>query len=230
MARILIGGCSFSEACVSNKWKSWTELLANDVNNKHEIINVAQSSFGQGKIAEKILERLSSPQVNFDVDMVIVQWSGVGRGYAMNEEEFIKRIFKQRESSFAPYMQEYLTDGHLNEHAVSTAANIVSKSLYKSSLTHMVYVKKLLQYYKIPHLMFWGWQQITEEIHKDNKNLLDLLYDDTFIRFGDHGGMSEYIISHLGEKDGIMPNDFHPSTAGQTLFYQNIIKPIIEKI
>lgn len=229
MKRILIGGCSFSEA-KAIKWKSYTDFLAEEFGNEYEIINTGQSSFGQGKIAEKLLETLSDPKINFNVDLTIVQWSGIGRGYAMNEDEFIKRIFRQRESSFAPYMQEYLTDGHLHEHAVSTAATIVSKSLYKSSLTQMVYVKKLLDCYNIPYKMFWGWQQITEDIEKDNEHLLNLLYDEHFIRFGNHGGMSEYIISHLGEKEGILPNDFHPTTAGQKLFYQDIIKPIMEKI
>lgn len=231
--KIFIAGCSFSEPMAHTpnyKWVSWTDLLLKDYQEKYNIVNISQSSFGQGMIAQRTLEMLSEQHINFDVDFAIIQWSGIGRGYAVNEDEFIKRIFKQNEMSFAPHIMEYLTLNTLEKHACTTAATMVSNSLYKSSLTHMVYVKKLLECHKIPYVMFWGWEQLNEQIQKDHYNLLKILYDDTFIRFGEHGGMSEYIVQKIGEERGILKNDFHPTSEGQRLFYNDIIKPIIEKL
>jgi hypothetical protein len=242
MARILLAGCSFSESMIhspSPKWKPWTDMVYEDYNNKYEIINVAQSSFGQGLIAQRTLEMLAEQHIKFDVDFAIIQWSSIGRGYAVNEDEFVKRIFKQNEMAFAPYVHEYLTNGSVTEHSTTIASSIISDNFYKSSLTHMVYVKKLLQCYNIPHKMFWGWEQLNEKIANDNHNLLQLLYDDDFIRigtddgtqFGPHGGMSEYIVEKIGAQAGLIsPSDSHPSTAGHTVFYQDIIKPIIENL
>lgn len=228
MKKILIGGCSFSKfSDSSSKWKSWTDFMQEDWSDHFTIINRARSSFGQSKIAESIVNELIKNK--FDVDFVFIQWSAVGRGYASNEMTFIERMHKQKQVFFAPHEHEYLIDGNLKQHDVTTMDKIVSKLYYEYSLTQIFLTKTLLQYHNIPYKMFWGWEQITPDLEQELSGLLDLIYDNNFIRFGKHGGMSEHIIKNVGVTKGILKGDFHPSTAGQSFFYDEVIKNIIVK-
>lgn len=183
--RLLIGGCSFSQHQEVNnsKWISWTNLLNEELKNKFEIINKAQSSFGQNRIVDSVMEELIKH--NFEIDYVIVQWSAVYR---------------------------------------DMAHNMIDKS-YESSFNKIFMMKTLLNSKSIPHKMFWGWQQLTPKIVKENSKIIDLIHDDNFWIFNQYGGMSEYIIDKLGKDVALIGNgDFHPSTVGQEFFYRNVVK------
>lgn len=230
---ILIGGCSFSQyqgppdENYKPKWKPWTDLLMEEFEEKFKIINRAQSSFGQGMIAQTIIEELI--RYDFKVDYVVVQWSAVGRSYGMNKKDFIDRVVQNGELQFAPHLEEYVTGKSAGEvtgyNPLMDIINETSSHFYSASLIKMLMLKSLLEHKNIPYTMFWGWQQITPEIAYENKKLIDLIYDDNFWRFNEHGGMNEYIVSHLGKEIGLVGGgDFHPSTAGQKFFYDNIVK------
>lgn len=216
MKKILTGGCSFS--AISNRWNNWPNILAENFSNEILVINRAGSSFGQGKIVESIVEELIKQK--FDIDYVIVQWSAIGRGYADTELAFTKRIIEDDEIYFAPYMHEYIRGKD------TTVLNKISLHFYKSSLTQILLLKTLLNYHKIPYKMFWGWEQISNDMEEDLKDILDLIYDENFIRFQKHGGMSEIIRQNLGKK-GFIPEDPHPSNEGHYFFYNEVIKNIV---
>lgn len=233
MKKILIGGCSFSQyqgsptPSYKPKWKPWTDFLLDEFGEKFKIINRAQSSFGQGMIAQSIIEELI--RYNFEVDYVIVQWSAVGRSYGLNKKDFIDRVVQNGELQFTPYMEEYVTDKSLGEvtgsNPLLNVINETASHFYTASLMKILMLKSLLEYKKLPYLMFWGWKQITPEIEYENKKLIELIYDERFWRFGEHGGMNEYIVSNLGKEVGLVgKGDFHPSTKGQELFYNDIVK------
>lgn len=234
MKNILIGGCSFSEHQYRNehrRWTAWTDLLVHEYNpyTDYNITNVAHSSYGQSRIVESLTEKLVMN--NFEYDFVIVQWSAVGRAYSTNERDFLNRLVKQNEVDFVVHVEEYISGYNgLVDGTVTSRFNQVSNEFYKHSLTQMFLLKSLLDFKNIKYKMFWGWQQLDDKIAEDNKFLVEKLYDENFIRFGNHGGMSEYLVESLGKDIAIIPGDFHPSTEGQTFFYNNIIKPIIEQL
>lgn len=231
MKNILIGGCSFSERG-SQLWKAWTDILEEDFKeiNGYNITNVAHSSYGQSRIAESLTETLIKNDFNYD--FVFVQWSAISRAYATSEKHFLTRILNQNEVDFVAHMEEYMADDSgWNGESVTSRLYQVSNEFYKHSLMQMFLLKSLLDYKNVKYVMFWGWQQIDEKIYKNNKFLLDKIYDEKFIRFGNHGGMLEYLIENLGEDTTKRSKeDFHPSTTAHRFFYDNIILPHMKKI
>lgn len=233
MKKILIGGCSFSQntgfptrECIP-KWTSWTDFLDREYNKSYTIINRAQSSFGQSRIVETLLEELL--KFNFNIDYIFVQWSAVGRAYSTNERDFFNRMVVQSEVPFSPHQHEYILNND-KEGWITNVANQISDSFYTASLNHIFLLKSLLDSKNIPYTMFWGWEQLNNNTITKNKNLIDKIYDEKFWRWKNKGGMSEYIIDNIGEDTGIIKNDFHPTTKGQEFFYNTIIKDILKKI
>lgn len=231
--RMLIGGCSFSQYQgpptdnYKPKWIPWTDLLMNEFEDRFNIINRAQSSYGQGMIVESIMKELI--RYNFEVDYVIIQWSAVGRSYALNKKDFIDRVVQNGELQFTPHLEEYVTGKTLGEvtgkNPLTDTIDVTSSHFYTASLIKILMMKTVLENKNIPYKMFWGWQQITPEIELENRQILNLIYDENFWRFNNHGGMSDYIVSHLGKTTALVGNgDFHPSTTGQRFFYDNIVK------
>lgn len=233
MKKILIGGCSFSQSTgfptkTNNaKWVSWTNFLERDFSESYKIINKAQSSFGQSKIVESLLEELL--KFNFDVDYVFIQWSAVGRAYSTNERDFFNRMITQWEVPFSPHCHEYIVNED-KEGWITNLTNQISDSFYTASLNQIFLLKSLLDSKQISYTMFWGWQQLNDDIVSKNKNVVDKIYDERFWRWKDNGGMSEYIIDNIGKENGIIPTDFHPTTKGHEFFYNTIIKDIIKNI
>ena len=227
--KILIGGCSFSQHTgfptgnVTPLWTSWTDVFERDFSNKFNIINTAQSSFGQGMISQSIVRELI--KYNFDIDHVIIQWSGITRAYALSETKFIEKVIRQTELQFLPYSNEYIVNGN-KEDWVTDTLNTVSSHFYTYSLYQIFLTKCMLESKNIPYTMFWGWEQITPEIEAQHKQVLDLIYDENFWRFNEHGGMAEYTISKLGREVAILKGDFHLTTVAQSMFYEDIIKKL----
>jgi len=220
---ILIGGCSFSQTQnwpedKNPMWIPWTDLLKREHGNTNHIVNLAKSSFGQSKIVESILGELI--ERNFNVDGVIIQWSAVGRAYATNQKDLdLDLITNQHEYILDTDKLGWTTD----------VFNQIDYSFYINSLNQIYLLKTLLKEKNIPFKMFWGWQQITDTM-EETSPLLDLIYDNDFWRWETHGGMREYIISKLGEKDGTGGVGLHPTTKGQTYFYNTIIKKFINDL
>lgn len=233
MKKLLIGGCSFSQQTNGTEnpfWKSWTDFLSEDYDKQLKIINTAESSFGQSLIIKSLMEQLI--ELDFKVDMVIVQWSAVARGYSTNQDDFVKRIMNQGDFKFAAYQEEYVNGykGVTYEYEgwVTDNLNVIDLEYYTSSIDKIILFKYLLETHNIPYVMFWGWEQITPEIYQKKKKWLDIMYNENFWTFGKHGGMLEWIVDKIGKENAyVSPNDFHPSTQGHELFYNQIIKDII---
>lgn len=221
MKTILIGGCSFSQTQnwpeeKNPIWIPWTDLLVREYGNTYNIVNLAKSSFGQSKIVESILGELI--ERNFNVDYVLIQWSAVGRAYATNQKDL--------DLDFITNQHEYILDTD-KLGWTTDVLNQIDYSFYINSLNQIYLLKTLLKEKNIPFKMFWGWQQITDTMERVSR-LLDLIYDNDFWRWETHGGMREYIVSKLGEKDGRGGVGLHPTTKGQAYFYNTIIKKFIK--
>ncbi len=234
MKKVLIGGCSFSQYCgfptknTKPIWTSWTDFFLRDYGSIFNITNCAQSSFGQSRIVETITDELI--QNNFNIDYVIIQWSAVGRAYSTTDKDFFEKMVTQSELSFSPHIQEYIINND-KEGWSTNLINQISTSFYKTSLHQIFLMKSLLESKNIRYKMFWGWEQITPQIESETKQLLNLIYDETFWKVKNHGGMSEWILSNMSEEEGFVGGgDFHPSTKGQEFFYNTIIKDTIKLI
>lgn len=228
MKKVLIGGCSFSEKQnfnLNSIYFPWSDFFQRDFDGKYcQVFNVAKSSYGQSKIVESLVQQLLIH--NFEVDYVFVQWSAIGRQYASNQMEFIETMTKHNELEFISHQHEYLAktlDG------VTDLFDTIDDYFYTTSLIQILLMKNVLENHNIRYTMFWGWEQITNDIYKKNELLFSKIYDENFWRFGNHGGMSEYIIDTIGKTKGILPKDFHPTTMGQEKFYEDIVKPIANK-
>lgn len=229
--KVLISGCSFSEKkhFQNSIYFPWSDFFQRDFHQKYcDVFNVAKSSYGQSMIVESLLKELIIH--NFEVDYVFVQWSAIGRLYASNQKEFIETMIKQNELKFISHQHEYISK--LNPNTLTGVTDLfdtIDDYLYTSSLLQILLMKNVLENHNIPYTMFWGWEQITNDIYEKNELLFSKIYDENFWRFGNHGGMSEYIIDTIGKTKGILPKDFHPTTMGQEKFYEDIIKPIANK-
>lgn len=229
MKKVLIGGCSFSQHNGGQGWTSWTDFLRDNHQDQIQVINRAQGSFGQSLIIKSLMDELI--ERDFQVDYVIVQWSAVARAYSTNQRDFFDRIMIQGEHYFAPYEEEYISNRTGYEGWVTDITNQIDLEYYTNSIDKIILFKYLLDSKNIPYTMFWGWEQITPEIYQKKKKWLDIMYDKNFWRFGEQGGMLEWIVDKLGEKESYAaPDDFHPSTKGHELFYNHIIKDILKSI
>jgi hypothetical protein len=210
----------------NNLWISWTDFLKRDFGNEYDIINTSKVSYGQSLIVKSLIDELI--ERDFQVDYVIVQWSAVSRAYSTHQRDFYDKILKEGNEKFAPYTEEYIIDSS-SEGWVTDKVKTVDLEYYTNSIDKIILFKYLLESKNIPYTMFWGWEQITSEIYKKRKKWIDIMYSGNFWRFGEHGGMSEYIIDGIGKEKGIIPNDFHPTTKGQEYFYNTIIRNIIDE-
>lgn len=231
MKKVLIGGCSFSQYQHSNKyspWLAWTDFAKTEFENKYQIINRAKSSYGQSKIVESVLEELFNH--NFEIDYVIIQWSAISRAYSGNESQFLNKLIDQNELEFIAYSNDYVRLSTKPNTEITTISNTISLNFYTASLNQIFLMKSLLNLKNIPYKMFWGWEQITNDLEFEFSPIINQIYDDNFWRYDKHGGMSEIIMDNIGHTDGFNGNDFHPSTKGQEFFYNTIIKDILNNI
>ena len=232
---LLVGGCSFSEPKGHlndeeykpwGNWIPWTDLVGQHQKNKWIIKNTAQGSLGNPLISNKIMEFILNHKVK--PDLVILQWSAIGRAYSVNEKQFTKRIVEDVGNGgieFAPHMGEYISENG-REGWVTNLVDQVSDSFYRNSLVSMIGLQCFLESQNIPYFTFWGWSQFDKELNQKFKPYLDSLYNNNWWK--PYKSMSEYITDKYGD-NGLMGNgDFHPNSDGQRYFYETVIKKLLE--
>lgn len=237
MSRILIGGCSFTQSRVDERkewldsdrsWKPYSDLLLEEYGNIHEITNVGKCSSGNGVISDRIINELFKS--NFSYNLVIVQWSAVLRGFAFDEKHFVGRVGGLGMQELWPHIEEYVFENKLPYQEVTNEINIIENKFYLHTLFIIYSLQKVLESNNIKYFMFWGWEQINDVLYQDYKNVFDKIYNDSFWRFNNNGGLNEYAISLIGKNDALIPNDFHPTSKSHKLFYENIINPYLKTI
>jgi hypothetical protein len=227
MKKILIGGCSFSQTQGNNtkkKWTPWSDFIDKD---NFFIKNVALSSYGQLKISETIITEIINS--NFSFDFVFIQWSAFGRGVSRTETEFFKWVTQTGQEFMLPYSNEYVNTG-LQSTAITNKLTAVDSLFYTASLIQIELVKTFLEHHNIKYLMFWGWEQITDNIYFKNKKIIDSIYKGSWWTFNKYGGVLEYGVDLLGNDKAIIKQDFHPTTEVHELFYENIILPVLNEL
>lgn len=227
MKKLIIGGCSFSKFMEDGyPWKSWTNILEEEYRGIIGISNNAQSSYGQGAIVENTTHDIIVK--NYEVDLVIVQWSAIGRGMGVNEKDFYKKVLSDHSGGYMLTNSiEYFNNG-INEDDISDKINRISNSFVKHSILQIKLFKDFLTFHKIPHLFFWGWEQLTDESNEEYNSLLNSIYDDSWWFHGTNKGMSEYVVDKFGP-NALLPKDFHPTSESHKYFYDTIINPYIKK-
>ena len=228
MKKILIGGCSFSAGGI-NQYHIWSEQLKGS--KLVEVKNVARGSYGQGLITQTVVDELI--QSDFEYDFVIVQFSAIIRSVGGNLDEVLKKIHNNPNEDVSEYYSN--VDDIYNKdknNFVSDKYSKLESSYYKSSLLKIAFLKDFLENKKIPHLFFWGWQQIDDKVYKEHKKIIDYIYDsNNWWSFEMFGGINEFNKFHLGEKEAVLSSDdFHPSKKGHKNFYRKVIRPKILEI
>ena len=227
MKKILIGGCSFSQTQKDNnnsKWISWSDFIDNEM---FFIKNMALSSYGQMKISETIINEIIKSDFSFD--LVFIQWSAFGRGVSNSEKDFFKWVINTGQEFMLPYGNEYVNTG-LSKLTTTNKLNSIDSLFYTASLIQIELVKTFLEHHNINYLMFWGWEQITDNIYLRNKKLIDSIYKGNWWKFGEYGGILEYGADILGIDDAILKEDFHPTTQSHEFFYKNVIIPKLNEL
>ncbi len=224
---LLVGGCSFSEPKGGHGgWIPWTDIAVEEYNQKWSMRNTAQGSIGNASISNKIIDFVLRNKRK--PDLVIIQWSAIGRAYSIDEKQFAKRILEDASNGgidFAPHMGEYISENG-REGWVTNVIDKMSDSFYQNSLVSMIGLQSFLDSQDIPYFTFWGWTQLDKELKQKFKPYLDLLYNQNWWK--PNKSMSEYITDRYGE-NGLMGNgDFHPNSGGQRYFYETIIKKLLE--
>lgn len=230
--KLLIAGCSFSQSQRDNKdklWRPWSDMINGDF--VQEEVNVAQSSYGQGMIAQSIINACEVH--NYKPDLAIVQWSAVQRAYSLNQKDFIEKIMSNVEPEFFNYNEEY-SSNKLDLDTVSNVLTKLDRSAYMATLTHITLIQNYFESKGIKYFMYWGWGQISDRNHY--KYQFDKLYESSKIgnwwipNIHDskhHLGMKEWATSKIGS-DAKLQEDFHPSTQAHEIFYKDIIEPLLK--
>ena len=224
---LLVGGCSFSESKGGHGgWIPWTDIATKEFKDSWDVRNTSQGSIGNPLISNKIMEFILNHKIK--PDLVILQWSAIGRAYSVNEKQFTKRIIEDVANGgieFAPHMGEYISENG-KEGWVTNVIDKISDSFYQNSLSSMIGLQSFLESQDIPYFTFWGWTQFDNELKQKFRPYLDLLYNKNWWK--PNKSMSEYITDRYGE-NGLMGNgDFHPNSGGQRYFYETIIKKLLE--
>lgn len=231
--KVLVSGCSFSESKYSEmsqvgNWIPYSDLIQKNHPNIH-LKNTARASAGNSEIAENIVDEVIKS--NFNWDFVIIQWSAIGRSVNKTEKEWLEEIIDNNLIHRLPNYKEYF-DKNLPEGRTSSQNNLVSYYHYKNSLTKIKLTQTFLEYYNIPHLFFWGWQQINDNIYKEHQKIIDSIYSPNwwYPSKNKFEGLLQYGVTELGEQNAVSDDDLHPSSETHELFFNNIINPIISKL
>ena len=228
---ILIGGCSFSESQKKynhtsfdpkKNWYPWTDLMDDEFGKNNNIINLARGSAGQSTIVSLLTKKLL--ELNFNVDLVIVQWSSTHRLFGEKEEDLIENINHQGFELLSQKGIDVFTKEYYEK------LTQLGYDISYNSLLQIYLFKNLLESKNIKYKFFWGWSQSDVKTDKYS-NLIDDIYDDNFLRFKsldgtNHGGMHDYANQVLGEENTEV-NDGHPNSESHKVFYNDIIKPIL---
>jgi len=232
---ILIGGCSYSESHKppnsirpydysdwddSKVWYPWTDMLDDDFGDGNNIINLARSSAGQSTIVSSLMKKLI--ELDFKVDLILVQWSSPARIFAEKESDILESIKGQGIDLLANKGIDVFTQEYYDE-----LTNLGYDIAFNSFLQIYLFMN-VLKSKKIKYKFFWGWS-VSHTVSK-YKFLFDLIYDENFILINEYGSMHGYANRHLGvENTNVSHLNNHPNTKSHLLFYNNIIKPMITK-
>ena len=228
---ILIGGCSYSESqkkfnnLIFNPdkdWYPWTDLLDDEFGKENNIINLARGSAGQSTIVSFLTKKLL--ELDFKVDMVLVQWSSPHRIFAEKESDLIETINSQgiellSQKGIDIFTKEYYEKIEKMGHDI----------LYNSLLQIFLF-KNLLDFKGIKYNFFWGW--CDNKIDLSNQSfILDKIYDKNFLRYRtasgkEDGGMHDYANLVLGENNSQV-EDGHPNSEAHKVFYNHVIRPLL---
>lgn len=227
---ILIGGCSYSESQKqfnhityhdNINWYPWTDLLDDEFGKTNTIINVARGSAGQSTITSLLMKELF--EINFDVDLVLVQWSSLIRLFAEKEEDLLEEINNQGLELLSHKGIDVFTDEYL------IRLKKMGFDVTFNSLIQIYLFQNLLESKNIKYKFFWGWNQNIDM--KQYEFILEKIYNDNFILFNScnknlYGGMHDYANLILGE-DNTEVDCGHPNSKAHEVFYKDIIKPIL---
>ena len=222
--KLLIGGCSFSEPKHGHgPWHPWTDQFVKEYKDEWDVTNTSQGSIGNAIITQNIVDNILKGD---RPDLVIVQWSAIGRAYSHNETDFIGRLLKEKNAlQFAPHMGEYISQ---DDRAgwVTNMVDTISDNFYQSSLVSMIGLQSFLNEKQIPYIFFWGWCQFNDDLRTKFRYYLDLLYNERW--WNPNGSMSSFIQRKYGKKGIMGGGDFHPNNLGQRHFYEKAVKAMFE--
>ena len=206
MKNIIIGGCSFSQrqGYEDSRWIPYSDTMISELPHMR-IHNVAKSSNSNASIMKQIIEHIETNEITFD--FAIVQLSAFGRAMA-KEEDVIEKLIETNQYHLLPETEYF-----------------IGKQYGLDSILSIIALKNYLENKGIKYKMFWGWRQVMDDTYD---KLLESLYDENFWLYGEHGGMSEYLIDKIGN-DALLECS-HPSSKGHKYFYENIISKWINTL
>lgn len=238
--KILIGGCSYSESQKkfrfveneilfhnheeydSNKnWYPWTDLLDDEFGKDNSIINEAKGSAGQGMIVSKLTKKLL--ELDFNVDLVIVQWSSPIRIFTEKESDIVEAVRTQGLEMLSSKGIDIFTK------ETKERMEMVGYDITFNSLNQIYLFKTLLESKNIDYRFFWGWS-MHEQVHP-YELYNNYILNDKFLLFGPEddekiGGMHDYANLILGSENTEV-DDGHPNSDAHKVFYNDIIKPFL---
>lgn len=206
MRNIIIGGCSFSETqgLPHSRWIPYGDIMESNLPHI-KIRNIAKSSNSNVSIMKQVIEYIETNNNTFD--LAIIQLSAFGRAM-LKEEDAVETLVKTRQTHLLPEIENY-----------------IGKQYALDSILSIIALKNYLENKGIKYKMFWGWKQVMDNTYD---KLLESLYDENFWLYGEHGGMSEYLIDKIGN-DALLECS-HPSSKGHKYFYENVISEWVKNL
>lgn len=232
---ILIGGCSYSESTKPKNlprpfdyshydstrvWYPWTDMLDDEFGDDNTVINVAKGSSGQSTIVSFLMKQLI--ELDFKVDLVIVQWSSIFRLFAEKESDLLESINQQGIELLSQKGTDVFTLDYYDK------LKELGHDIELNSFLQIYLFMNILKTKKINYKFFWGWNQKTTISKYDS--FIKEIYDENFILLDNYGSMHGYANTILGINNTNVSNiNNHPNTKSHKLFYKDIIREIIKK-
>lgn len=244
--KILINGCSFSQSQLHDKYRQWvpySDLILEDYPN-YTIDNKATSSWGNSQIINTLVETI---EFDYTPDFVILQLSAFTRFMNHNLRDFWfsvlgSKTYSDLDMKTLAYSEDFLKikDEHHANHLtdanygkerydVNQISSMYSTLTNETYLNNFVKIKTVIEYLKnkdIPHIIFFGWQQVDNNTTWGNKFSKLTNSCNTFWSPTSLGGLTEWGLELYKESEVyVSKTDFHPSSLVHEAFYKKIIKP-----
>jgi len=237
MSRLLLNGCSFTEAIHTNLSLYYDLGI--------EVINIAKGSAGNTYISNTTRQYIN----NNEVDYVFIQWSALIRGYqdeSRVDEGTINLTIEEQMK-----LPDYGEVPDYERYEIENLPDNPKYNLFKYTLDLIKDTQEFLEKRDIQYRMYFGWTQFYENELEEYEDLYHTMEDikskNTFwfhkhksgliidklcisnpynlvpkgFKTNPYGGMAEYVYDEIGEEG--LKEDGHLSDEGIQYFIENVL-------
>lgn len=245
---LLVNGCSFTQTPQDRP--SWSVYLHQDLlglNPDHRYHNLALSGTGNNYIADSTVRYLLQNDLDPQTTLVMIMWTGVTRIDINVSQEYHDDILSDTPNR-ADLLDNCWAMSTGMGGAWTTVPRAMFENIYKAQDNRAMAGNTLLQMVNLRHFLeargyryrfmsyvnYWGtdpeWYSPNLDFsigHYASQSPLLKGLGDHWIWVNDH---RDCLFEFAQDKNMLLDDGFHPDAQAHELFYQQVVKPNIERI